>query len=214
MKQLRLLGGMVLIERDARQDRVSPDSPIIIPPAAMRHNERERYETGKIVAMGPGMKVGVSRRWKPGEPYRWPMPPVSVGDRVLYRTWAVRAEEKDERFDIVSDESIDAVIFAEAINPVFDRVTVRRIESPDTIRGIVIPEIARARSIKGEVVAVGSGRVRSDGTIRKLDVMPGNHVVFGPHAGTEVVLFGKRRIILREDDILAVVTPCVEVTAA
>lgn len=113
---LRLIGGKVLIEVEPAPDRLRPDSVIIIPEMARDKKREERWNVGRVVAMGPGMKVAVRPKWKPGAPYRWPMPGVRVGDRVVYRTWASRVEfaRDGRKFEIVSDESLDAVLEDEA----------------------------------------------------------------------------------------------------
>ena len=91
------------------------------------------------------------------------------------------------------------------IRPLQDRVIVKRIaEEEKTKGGIIIPDTAKEKPIEGEVVAVGNGKVLEDGTVRKLDVKVGDRVLFGKYSGTEVKLEGEERLIVREDDILAV----------
>ena len=89
--------------------------------------------------------------------------------------------------------------------PLHDRVLVRRVEAEErTAGGIIIPDTAKEKPIEGEVVAVGNGKVLEDGTVKKLDVKVGDRVLFGKYSGTEVKLDGEERLIVREDDILAV----------
>ena len=89
--------------------------------------------------------------------------------------------------------------------PLHDRVVVRRIdEEGKTAGGIIIPDTAKEKPIEGEVVAVGSGKVNDDGSVTKLAVKVGDRVLFGKYSGTEVKLDGEERLIVREDDILAV----------
>jgi chaperonin GroES len=89
--------------------------------------------------------------------------------------------------------------------PLHDRVVVKRINpEAKTKGGIIIPDTAKEKPIEGEVVAVGNGKVLEDGTVRKLDVKVGDRVLFGKYSGTEVKLEGEERLIVREDDILAV----------
>lgn len=91
------------------------------------------------------------------------------------------------------------------IKPLHDRVIVKRIEEDQKTKGgIIIPDTAKEKPVEGEVVAVGNGKVLEDGTLRKLDVKVGDRVLFGKYSGTEVKLDGEERLIVREDDILAV----------
>jgi len=92
------------------------------------------------------------------------------------------------------------------IRPLYDRVLVARVpEEVKTKGGIIIPDTAKEKPVEGKVVAVGSGRVLEDGTIRKLDIKAGDRVLFGKYGGTEVTLNGEELLILREDDVLGVV---------
>jgi chaperonin GroES len=91
------------------------------------------------------------------------------------------------------------------IRPLQDRVILKRVkEEEKTKGGIIIPDTAKEKPIEGEVVAVGSGKVNDDGTVQKLAVKVGDRVLFGKYSGTEVKLDGEERLIVREDDILAV----------
>jgi chaperonin GroES len=91
------------------------------------------------------------------------------------------------------------------IRPLQDRVILKRVkEEEKTKGGIIIPDTAKEKPVEGEVVAVGNGKVLEDGTVRKPDVKVGDRVLFGKYSGTEVKLEGEERLIVREDDILAV----------
>jgi len=91
------------------------------------------------------------------------------------------------------------------IRPLQDRVILKRVkEEEKTKGGIIIPDTAKEKPIEGEVVAVGNGKVLDDGSVKKLDVKVGDRVLFGKYSGTEVKLEGEERLIVREDDILAV----------
>ena len=91
------------------------------------------------------------------------------------------------------------------IRPLQDRVILKRVkEEEKTKGGIIIPDTAKEKPIEGEVVAVGNGKVLEDGTVQKVDVKIGDRVLFGKYSGTEVKLDGEERLIVREDDILAV----------
>jgi len=91
------------------------------------------------------------------------------------------------------------------IRPLQDRVLVKRLaEENKTKGGIIIPDTAKEKPIEGKVVAVGNGKVTDKGDVRKLDVKPGDRILFGKYSGTEVKIDGEEHLILREDDILAV----------
>ena len=91
------------------------------------------------------------------------------------------------------------------IRPLHDRILVKRIEEEKTTTGgIIIPDTAKEKPQEGKVVAVGKGKIRDDGKLRKLDVKKGDRVLFGQFAGTEVTLDGTEHVIMREDDVLGV----------
>ena len=90
--------------------------------------------------------------------------------------------------------------------PLNDRILVERVEEPTaTASGIIIPDSAREKPLRGSVLAVGPGRVTDDGTVSPLAVSIGDTVIFGKYAGTELKIEGQERTILREDDIFGVV---------
>jgi chaperonin GroES len=92
------------------------------------------------------------------------------------------------------------------IRPLYDRVVVTRIaEEEKTKGGIIIPDSAKEKPVEGKVLAVGTGRVLEDGSVRKLDINVGDRVLFGKYSGTEVNINGEEHLILREDDILGVI---------
>ena len=92
------------------------------------------------------------------------------------------------------------------IRPLHDRVVIKRTEeermSPG---GIVIPDTATEKPIKGEVVAVGKGKILETGDIRPLDLKQGDKVLFGKYSGTEVKVEGEDFLVMREDDVMAVI---------
>jgi chaperonin GroES len=91
------------------------------------------------------------------------------------------------------------------LRPLHDRVIVKRLEAETkTAGGIVIPDSATEKPIKGEVVAVGNGKVLEDGKVRPLDVKVGDKILFGKYSGTEVKLDGEELLVMREEDIMAV----------
>jgi chaperonin GroES len=92
------------------------------------------------------------------------------------------------------------------LKPLNDRVVVKRVEEEEkTSGGIIIPDTAKEKPIQGEVLAVGSGKLLEDGNRRPLDVKEGNRVLFGKYAGTDVKVNGEELLIMREDDILAII---------
>lgn len=89
--------------------------------------------------------------------------------------------------------------------PLYDRVLVKRIEAEErTSGGLFIPETAKEKPQEAEVVAVGPGRRLKNGDIRELQVKAGDRVLFGKYSGDEIKLDGEAHLILREDDILAI----------
>ena len=92
------------------------------------------------------------------------------------------------------------------LRPLHDRVIVKRMEEERTSPGgIVIPDSAAEKPIRGEVVAVGNGKILENGEVRALDVKAGDKVLFGKYSGTEVKVDGNDVLVMREDDIMAVV---------
>jgi len=92
------------------------------------------------------------------------------------------------------------------IRPLHDRVIVRRIEEGEQIRGgIIIPDSAKEKPQEGEVVAVGQGKYKEDGTRQSLDVKKGDRVLFGKYSGSEIKLDGEELLIMREDEILGII---------
>jgi chaperonin GroES len=92
------------------------------------------------------------------------------------------------------------------IRPLHDRVVIRRMEEERTSAGgIVIPDSATEKPAQGEVVAVGNGKILENGDIRPLDVKIGDKVLFGKYGGTEVKVEGEDLLVMREDDITAVI---------
>lgn len=91
------------------------------------------------------------------------------------------------------------------IRPLHDRVVVKRWEEEVTSAGIVIPDTAKEKPSKGEVVAVGNGKLLDNGQLKPLDIQEGDKVLFGKYAGTEVKIDGTEYLILNEDDIMGVI---------
>ena len=96
--------------------------------------------------------------------------------------------------------------FSMKIRPLHDRVIVRRMEEERTSAGgIVIPDSATEKPSKGEVLAIGNGKILENGEVRGLDVKAGDKVLFGKYSGTEVKVDGEELLVMREDDIMAVI---------
>jgi len=92
------------------------------------------------------------------------------------------------------------------IRPLHDRVVVKRMEEERTSAGgIVIPDSATEKPVKGEVIAVGKGKITDSGEVRALDVKVGDKILFGKYSGTEIKIDGVEILIMREEDILGVI---------
>ena len=92
------------------------------------------------------------------------------------------------------------------IRPLHDRIVVQRLQEQEkTAGGLYIPDTAKEKPIEAKVIAVGTGKVMDDGTIRKPEVKVGDKVLFSKYSGTEVKIDGEEHLIMREDDLLAVV---------
>lgn len=92
------------------------------------------------------------------------------------------------------------------IRPLHDRVIVRRLEEEQkSPGGIVIPDTAKEKPIQGEVIAVGKGKILESGEVRPLDVKPGDKVLYGKYAGTEVKVGSEELLVMREEDIMGVI---------
>ncbi|MFZ9886321.1 MAG: co-chaperone GroES [Myxococcota bacterium] len=92
------------------------------------------------------------------------------------------------------------------LRPLNDRILVKRIDSEEkSAGGIIIPDTAKEKPMEGEVVAAGEGKHLENGELRKLDVKAGDRVFFRKYAGTEVTIEGVEHLIMREDEILAVI---------
>jgi chaperonin GroES len=91
--------------------------------------------------------------------------------------------------------------------PLHDRILVRRIEEGETTRGgIIIPDSAKEKPQEGEVMSAGKGKVNEEGKVRPLDVKEGDRILFGKYSGTEIKLDGEDFIIMREEEVLGVLT--------
>jgi len=92
------------------------------------------------------------------------------------------------------------------VRPLHDRVLVKRVEEKEVVKGgIIIPDTAKEKPMEGEVIAVGDGKILDDGKRVALDVKPGNRVLFGKYAGTEIKIEDRDYVIMREEEILAII---------
>jgi chaperonin GroES len=92
------------------------------------------------------------------------------------------------------------------VRPLHDRLLVRRIEEKEMVRGgIIIPDTAKEKPMEGKVLAVGNGRVLENGKKLALDVKVGDRILFGKYSGTEIKIDGEEVLMVREDEVLAIV---------
>ena len=94
-----------------------------------------------------------------------------------------------------------------SVSPLGDRIVVKALEAEEqTKSGLVLPDTAKEKPQQGKIIAVGEGRLLDDGTVTPLEVKKGDRVLYGKYAGTEVTIEGDDLLILREEDVLAVIT--------
>jgi len=92
------------------------------------------------------------------------------------------------------------------LRPLHDRVIIKRLEAETkSAGGIVIPDSATEKPIRGEVIAAGTGKILEDGKVRPIAVKAGDKVLFGKYSGTEVKVDGEELLVMREEDIMAVI---------
>src|SRR6266850_18546 len=93
------------------------------------------------------------------------------------------------------------------VRPLHDRVLIKRIEEKETVKGgIIIPDTAKEKSQEGEVVAVGTGKTLENGSVTPLEVKKGDRILFGKYSGTEIKVDAQDYLILREDEIIGILT--------
>jgi chaperonin GroES len=92
------------------------------------------------------------------------------------------------------------------VRPLHDRVIVKRVEEEEKTKGgIIIPDTAKEKPVEGKVMAVGKGKILDNGNQQPLEVKEGDKILFGKYAGTEINIEGDEHLIMREDDIIAIV---------
>ena len=96
---------------------------------------------------------------------------------------------------------------ATKFTPLHDRILVRRVEEAETTRGgIIIPDSAKDKPQEGEVISAGKGKISEEGKVRPLDVKEGDRILFGKYSGTEIKLDGEDFIIMREEEVLGIIS--------
>lgn len=92
------------------------------------------------------------------------------------------------------------------VRPLYDRILIKRLEEETkTAGGLFIPDSAKEKPQEGLIVAVGSGKIQEDGSLRKLDVKAGDKILFNKYSGSDIKIDGTEHLILREEDVLAVI---------
>jgi chaperonin GroES len=92
------------------------------------------------------------------------------------------------------------------VRPLHDRLIIKRVEEKETVKGgIIIPDTAKEKPQEGKVLAVGNGKILENGTKVPLDVKVGDKILFGKYSGTDIKIDGEEVLILREDEVLAIV---------
>jgi len=92
------------------------------------------------------------------------------------------------------------------VRPLHDRLIVKRLEEEDKTKGgIIIPDTAKEKPVEGKVIAVGDGRIKEDGTKIPMEAKKGDRILFAKYAGTEVKIDGEEHLIMKEDDVLAII---------
>lgn len=92
------------------------------------------------------------------------------------------------------------------VRPLHDRLIVKRLEEEEKTKGgIIIPDTAKEKPIEGKVIAAGKGKIKEDGTKIPMEVKKGDRILFAKYAGTEVKIDGEEHLIMKEDDVLAII---------
>ena len=92
------------------------------------------------------------------------------------------------------------------VRPLHDRLIVKRLEEEEKTKGgIIIPDTAKEKPVEGKVIAVGEGKIKEDGTKIPMEMKKGDRILFAKYAGTEVKIDGEEHLIMKEDDVLAII---------
>jgi chaperonin GroES len=91
------------------------------------------------------------------------------------------------------------------VRPLYDRILIKRVDEEEkTAGGLYIPDTAKEKPMQGLVIAVGTGKVQEDGSVRKLEIKAGDKILFSKYSGNDIKIDGTEHLILREEDVLAV----------
>lgn len=91
------------------------------------------------------------------------------------------------------------------VRPLYDRILIKRVDEEEkTAGGLYIPDTAKEKPMQGLVVAVGTGKVQEDGSVRKLEIKAGEKILFSKYSGNDIKIDGVEHLILREEDVLAI----------
>lgn len=94
------------------------------------------------------------------------------------------------------------------VRPLHDRILIKRVEEQESVKGgIIIPDTAKEKPQEGEVIAVGNGSKKKDGTVIPLDVKAGDRILFGKYSGTDITIEDEEYLIIREEEVLAILEP-------
>lgn len=117
-------------------------------------------------------------------------------------------EEKQEvKTEITQQDNQGKEEVSMQITPLGDRILVRPLEAEEKTKGgIILPDTAKEKPQEGRVVAVGKGKVLEDGKVQPLEVKPGDKILYGKYSGTEIKLEDEEHLIIREEDVLAIIT--------
>jgi len=92
------------------------------------------------------------------------------------------------------------------VRPLHDRLIVKRLEEEEQTKGgIIIPDTAKEKPVEGKVIAIGDGKIKEDGTKIPMEMKKGDRILFAKYAGTEVKIDGEEHLIMKEDDVLAII---------
>jgi chaperonin GroES len=102
--------------------------------------------------------------------------------------------------------SIGKEVYFMKVRPLHDRIIVKRLEEEEKTKGgIIIPDTAKEKPIEGKVIAVGDGKIKEDGTKISMEIKKGDRVLFAKYGGTEIKIDGEEYLMMREDDVLAII---------
>lgn len=190
--RLEPVSDRVMVKRDTAESTTK--SGLVIP-----ENSKEKPTIGTVIAVGEGSVLGNNTFLPVG---------VDVGEVVMFGEYSgTEVEVLDEKFVIMKESDIIGIVKGDKLIPLHDRVLVEQDPADSMTKSSIlhIPETAKKKQLRGTVLATGKGRVLSDGKLRELKLKEGNRVIFGKYSGSEISFLGKKYIIAREEDMLAVI---------